>query len=158
MIWSIVIKKNGYDYLKELVNHHISGQMKVAPEHTSDGMLELMGKPNKDSLVEFKKTFDKLNKAQNKNQFLTYYLIAAHPGCKDKDMHELKDFTTNELKMNPEQAQVFTPTPGTYSSVMYYTELNPFTKEKIFVEKDVRKKEKQKEIVVQKSRCHKGKR
>ena len=63
-------------------------------------------------------------------------------------MHDLKQFTTHELKMNPEQAQVFIPTPGTYSAVMYYTEMDPFTKKKIFVEKDARRKEKQKEIVV----------
>jgi radical SAM superfamily enzyme YgiQ (UPF0313 family) len=66
-------------------------------------------------------------------------------------MYELKRFTTEELKMNPEQAQVFTPTPGTYSAVMYYTELDPITRKKIFVEKDTRKKEKQKEIVVAKN-------
>ena len=65
-------------------------------------------------------------------------------------MHELKQFTTHELKINPEQAQVFTPTPRTYSAVMYYTELDPFTKKKIFVEKDTLRKERQKEIVVAK--------
>tara|TARA_R110002033_G_scaffold20278_1_gene51139 strand:+ start:18338 stop:20068 length:1731 start_codon:yes stop_codon:yes gene_type:complete len=144
-------KKHGYEYLKELVNHHISGQMKVAPEHTSDRVLKLMGKPGKQPLIEFKKMYDRLNKEAGKQQFLTYYLIAAHPGCEEKDMHELKHFTKHELKMNPEQAQVFTPTPGTYSSVMYYTELDPVTREKIFVEKDTKRKEKQKDIVIDKS-------
>ncbi|MFA7084362.1 MAG: YgiQ family radical SAM protein [Arcobacteraceae bacterium] len=143
-------KKHGYEYLKELVFHHISGQMKVAPEHTSDRVLKLMGKPGKQSLVEFKKLYDKLNKESGKNQFLTYYLIAAHPGCEEKDMHELKQFTTHELKMNPEQAQVFTPTPSTYSAVMYYTEMDPQTRKKIFVEKDTKRKEKQKDIVITK--------
>ncbi len=143
-------KKHGYEYLKELVNHHISGQMKVAPEHTSDRVLQLMGKPGKQSLVDFKKLYDQLNREAGKNQFLTYYLIAAHPGCEEKDMHELKNFTTNELKMNPEQAQVFTPTPSTYSAVMYYTELDPVTRKKIFVEKDTKRKEKQKDIVIKK--------
>lgn len=65
-------------------------------------------------------------------------------------MHELKQFTTHELKMNPEQAQIFTPTPGTYSSVMYYTEMDPETREKIYVEKDRNRKEKQKSIVIDK--------
>ncbi len=143
-------KKYGYEYLKELVNHHISGQMKVAPEHTSDRVLDLMGKPGKEPLIEFKKMYDKLNKEAGKKQFLTYYLIAAHPGCEEKDMHELKQFTTHELKMNPEQAQVFTPTPSTYSAVMYYTELDPKTRKKIFVEKDTKRKEKQKAIVIDK--------
>ncbi len=144
-------KKYGYEYLKELVNHHISGQMKVAPEHTSNRVLRLMGKPGKQPLIDFKNMYDKLNKEAGKKQFLTYYLIAAHPGCEEKDMHELKQFTTHELKMNPEQAQVFTPTPGTYSSVMYYTELDPITRKKIFVEKDNARKEKQKNIVIDKS-------
>lgn len=143
-------KKHGYSYLKEMVQHHISGQLKVAPEHTQQHVLELMGKPGKETLVEFKKMYDQLNKEEGKNQFLTYYLIAAHPGCEEKDMHELKRFTTEELKMNPEQAQVFTPTPGTYSAVMYYTEMDPKTRKKIFVEKDTKRKEKQKKIVVEK--------
>ena len=147
-----VDKRHGYDYLKELVNHHISGQMKVAPEHTEQHVLDLMGKPGKQTLIDFKKLYDRLNKEAGKKQFLTYYLIAAHPGCTEKDMHELKRFTRDELKMNPEQAQVFTPTPGTYSSVMYYTEMDPVTRKKIFVEKDTRRKEKQKEIVVKKQK------
>ncbi|MDQ7045135.1 MAG: YgiQ family radical SAM protein [Sulfurimonas sp.] len=143
-------KKHGYEYLKEMVKHHISGQMKVAPEHTQQHVLELMGKPGKQTLVDFKKLYDKLNAEEGKKQFLTYYLIAAHPGCEDKDMHELKRFTTEELQMNPEQAQVFTPTPGTYSAVMYYTEMDPKTRKKIFVEKDTKRKEYQKNIVVKK--------
>ena len=143
-------KQHGYTYLKEMVKHHISGQMKVAPEHTQQHVLELMGKPGKQTLVDFKKLYDKLNREEGKKQFLTYYLIAAHPGCEERDMHELKRFTTDELKMNPEQAQVFTPTPSTYSAVMYYTELDPKTRKKIFVEKDTKRKEKQKAIVVKK--------
>ena len=143
-------KKHGYDYLKSLVKDHISGQMKVAPEHTEQHVLDLMGKPGKQTLIDFKKLYDKLNRDMGKKQFLTYYLIAAHPGCEEKDMHELKRFTTQELKMNPEQAQVFIPTPGTYSAVMYYTEMDPVTRKKIFVEKDIKRKEKQKEIVVKK--------
>ena len=101
--------------------------------------------------------FDDLNKESGKKQFITYYLIAAHPGCKESHMHELKQFTTHELKINPEQAQVFTPTPGTYSAVMYYTEMDPFAKEKIFVEKDTLRKERQKEIVVAKKSFCKSK-
>ncbi len=149
-------KKNGYMYLKELVKHHISGQMKVAPEHTSPHVLHLMNKPGKQTLVDFKRLYDKLNRDLGKKQFLTYYLIAAHPGCSERDMHDLKRFTTQELKMNPEQAQVFTPTPGTWSSVMYYTELDPDTRKKIFVEKDLKRKEKQKAIVIQKERQKSG--
>ena len=145
-------KQHGYTYLKEMVKHHISGQMKVAPEHTEQHVLELMGKPGKQTLIDFKKMYDKLNAEEGKKQFLTYYLIAAHPGCKEKDMRELKRFTTDELQMNPEQAQVFTPTPSTYSAVMYYTELDPKTRKKIFVEKDTKRKERQKQIVVAKEK------
>jgi len=130
--------------------------MKVAPEHTVQHVLDLMGKPGKETLVDFKKLYDKLNREMGKKQFLTYYLIAAHPGCEEKDMHELKRFTTQELKMNPEQAQVFIPTPGTYSAVMYYTEMDPVTRKKIFVEKDIKRKEKQKEIVIKKEVRHKS--
>ncbi|PHM16790.1 MAG: YgiQ family radical SAM protein [Sulfuricurvum sp. PD_MW2] len=149
-------KRQGYEYLKEMVRHHISGQMKVAPEHTSEHVLHLMNKPGKQTLVDFKKLYDKLNREEGKKQFLTYYLIAAHPGCTEKDMHDLKRFTSEELKMNPEQAQVFTPTPGTYSAVMYYTEMDPQTRKKIFVEKDTARKEKQKQIVVAKDNFKSG--
>ena len=149
-------QRKGYSYLRELVEHHISGQMKVAPEHTEQRVLDLMGKPGKQTLVDFKRLYDKLNKDMGKKQFLTYYLIAAHPGCEESDMHKLKNFTTNELKMNPEQAQVFTPTPGTYSAVMYYTEMDPATRKKIFVEKDMHRKEKQKAIVQAKNNFSSG--
>ncbi len=149
-------KTQGYEYLKEMVRHHISGQMKVAPEHTSDHVLHLMNKPGKQTLVDFKKLYDRLNREEGKKQFLTYYLIAAHPGCTEKDMHDLKRFTSDELKMNPEQAQVFTPTPGTYSAVMYYTQMDPVTRKKIFVEKDTARKEKQKQIVVAKESFKSG--
>ncbi|MFV0480775.1 MAG: YgiQ family radical SAM protein, partial [Campylobacteraceae bacterium] len=131
-------KENGVNYLKTLTKHHISGQMKIAPEHTEDKVLKLMGKPNKKSLVDFKNLFYKINEQSGKKQFLTYYLIAAHPGCAESDMKSLKDFTNKELKLNPEQVQIFTPTPGTYSSVMYYTKLDPTTRKPIFVETEIR--------------------
>ena len=143
-------KKHGAQYLKTLVDHHISGQMKVAPEHTEDKILRLMGKPNKEALLNFKSDFDNLNKKSGKKQFLTYYLIAAHPGSEIKDMESLKEFTNKELKLNPEQVQVFIPTPSTYSTLMYYTEMDPWSRKPIFIEKDPLKKQKQKDIVTQK--------
>jgi len=143
-------KKFGNEYLKTLVNHHISGQMKVAPEHTEDKILRLMGKPDKKTLLNFKANFEDLNKKSGKKQFLTYYLIAAHPGSDMSDMQSLKQFANKELKLNPEQVQVFTPTPSTYSTLMYYTELDPWTREKIFVEKDPIRKQKQKDVVTAK--------
>lgn len=142
-------KKFGDDYLEEIIKDHVSGQMKIAPEHTEDKILSLMGKQGKNILREFKNRFYKINEKYNKKQFLTYYLIAAHPGCNEGDMLDLKRFASSELKISPEQVQVFTPTPSTYSTLMYYTELNPFTGKKLFVEKDNGKKQKQKDIITQ---------
>ena len=144
-------KKYGGAYLESIINHHISGQLKIAPEHTENKVLGKMGKPGNEYLQEFKDEFYRLNKKFGQNQFLTYYLIAAHPGCTYQDMERLKTFTRKELKANPEQVQIFTPITSTYSTLMYYTEMDPFTKERIFVEKDIREKERQKEIIVPKS-------
>jgi uncharacterized radical SAM protein YgiQ len=141
----------GETYLREIVEHHVSGQLKVAPEHTENNVLDLMGKPGADSLLKFKGKFDRLSRAVGKPQFLTYYLIAAHPGCTAQDMVRLKGFTSEKLHVNPEQVQIFTPTPSTYSSLMYYTELDPFTRRPLFVEKDPRRKEHQKDIVTRKA-------
>ena len=136
--------KCGNLYLEELIKNHISGQMKVAPEHTEDKILGLMGKQGKDVLKSFKDKFYNINEKMGKKQFLTYYLIAAHPGCGDKEMADLKKFASQELRLNPEQVQIFTPTPSTYSTLMYYIEKDPFTGKKLFVEKDTSRKEKQK--------------
>lgn len=142
--------KCGQAYLKELVKDHISGQMKIAPEHTEDSILSLMGKDGKSCLNEFKNRFYKLNEELGKKQFLTYYLIAAHPGCREKEMMDLKKYASKELRVNPEQVQIFTPTPSTYSTLMYYIEKDPFTGKKLFVEKDNGRKQKQKDIVIEK--------
>lgn len=142
--------KCGYQYLEEVVAHHVSGQMKVAPEHTEPHVLDLMGKPGQESLIKFKDMFYKMNEKAGKKQFLTYYLIAAHPGCSEEDMKSLKSFASRELKTNPEQVQIFTPTPSTWASVMYYTEKDPFTGNKIFVEKEQGRKERQKNAVIKK--------
>jgi uncharacterized radical SAM protein YgiQ len=141
-------QKYGGEYLRELIKHHISGQLKIAPEHSEGYVLEKMGKPDQGYLKKFKDKFFKINKELKKKQFLTYYLIAAHPGCKEDDMQRLKKFTSQELKINPEQVQIFTPIPSTYSTLMYYTEIDPFNQKPIFVEKNLKKKERQKEIVV----------
>ena len=145
-------KKHGRRYLREVVQHHVSGQMKVAPEHTEDHVLRRMGKPGIRLLLDFKNLFYRLTGAARKKQFLTYYLIAAHPGCTERDMRRLKRFASRELKINPEQVQIFTPTPSTYSSLMYTTEMDPWSGERIFVEKDPARKERQKNIVVERRR------
>ena len=99
--------------------------------------------------------FYKHSHEAGKQQFLTYYFIAAHPGCTEKEMKELKVFASEKLKINPEQVQIFTPTPSTYSTLMYYTEKNPWTGEKIFIEKDTKRKQHQKDLVVEKIRINK---
>lgn len=144
-------QKYGTDYLKEIVNYHVSGQLKIAPEHSEQHVLEKMGKPGREELLRFKKLFDDYSRQAHKDQFLTYYLIAAHPGCNDADMRNLKRFTSQELHISPEQVQIFTPTPSTYSSLMYYTGIDPFTRQPIFVEKDPAHREQQKQIIIEKT-------
>ncbi|WP_321419196.1 YgiQ family radical SAM protein [uncultured Desulfobacter sp.] len=144
-------KQKGQAYLKQVVADHVSGQMKLAPEHCAPGVLALMGKPDIESLVAFKHRFDRICNTLNKKQYLTYYLIAAHPGCTIKEMNELKDFTRNELHITPEQVQIFTPTPSTFSTLMYYTGMDPFAMVPVSVEKDLRAKEKQKQIITRKA-------
>ena len=139
--------QHGRRYLRDVVAHHVSGQMKIAPEHTEDSILARMGKPSKGALIKFKQKFDELNQELGKRQFLTYYLIAAYPGCTDEDMFQLRRFTSEKLRIHPEQVQIFTPTPSTYATLMYYTEQDPFTGQPIFVEKDAARKERQKKIV-----------
>jgi radical SAM superfamily enzyme YgiQ (UPF0313 family) len=111
-----------------------------------------MGKPDiNQNLLRFKEKFDDLSRTAEKKQFLTYYMIAAHPGCDEIDMQKLKSFTSNKLNINPEQVQIFTPTPSTYSTLMYYTEQDPFTGEPIFVEKNPERKQRQKDIITNKN-------
>ncbi|NMB55243.1 MAG: YgiQ family radical SAM protein [Leptolinea sp.] len=138
---------HGEAYLREIVSHHVSGQLKIAPEHSEESVLALMGKPGSRSLLRFKREFDSLTASVGKHQFLTYYLIAAHPGCDEENMRRLKRFTSRELHISPEQVQIFTPTPSTYSSLMYYTEMDPFSMNPIFVEKENARKERQKAII-----------
>jgi len=141
-------REHGSEYLGEVVTHHVSGQMKVAPEHSERMVLELMGKPGPDTLLAFRKLFMDLTRKAGKPQFLTYYLIAAHPGCTLEDMERLRAFARRELKLRPRQVQVFTPTPSTYATLMYWTERDPFTGKPCFVEKTERGRERQKQAVL----------
>jgi uncharacterized radical SAM protein YgiQ len=139
---------HGKAYLKEIVEHHVSGQLKVAPEHSEDHILTRMGKPGREELLRFKRLFDELTARAHMDQYLTYYLIAAYPGCSDEDMRRLKHFASQDLRISPEQVQIFIPLPSTYASVMYYTGLDPFTRQPVFVEKDPARRERQKRILV----------
>lgn len=148
----------GPDYLSELAAHHVSGQLKVAPEHCEPAVLDLMGKPGIQALEQFKTDFETASRRAGKRQFLTYYLMAAHPGCDASHMRRLKSYTRSTLRLSPEQVQIFTPTPSTWSSVMYHLKMNPFTGEPIFVETSTRGKKRQKAIVTPGGRVHKDRR
>jgi uncharacterized radical SAM protein YgiQ len=138
-------KKSGKDFFEYIVLHCTSGQMKIAPEHTENSVLQAMAKPSA-NLLKFINDFYSIAKKLKKKQFLTYYLIAGHPICSEKEMQKMKTFFSKELKVIPEQIQIFTPTPSTYSTMMYYCELDYKTNNKIFVEKSLQKLRKQKEI------------
>jgi uncharacterized radical SAM protein YgiQ len=138
----------GRQYLEEIIRHHISGQLKIAPEHSVDRILRLMGKPKADLLERFVSLFYQINKTLGKKQFLTCYFIAAYPGCTLEDMHKLKRFIRRVLGFTPEQIQIFTPSPSTMATLMYYTETTVRGKHALFVEKHNRKKEKQKLLLL----------
>lgn len=141
-------KTKGPAYVDRLVAEHVSGQLKIAPEHCTKNVLSLMGKPGCGPLLEFKRMFDESNQRQGKKQFLTYYFIAAHPGCYMKDMEELDSFIHRELKTNPEQVQIFTPTPSTLSTMIYYTRRDYENTTNIKCEHSMQMKQKQKEVIV----------
>lgn len=124
-----------FAYLKRVIQKHTSGRLKVAPEHTSDGVLKLMRKPAFSLFKTYKAFFDRFCKENNLNQQTTPYFISSHPGCELKDMAHLAG-ETNKLGYRLEQVQDFTPTPMTVSTVMYYSGINPYNGETVFVAKD----------------------
>ena len=141
-----LIEDNNDEFFKELVTHHISGQLKVAPEHCSAQVLSAMGKPEIESYIRFKKRFYELTKSINKEQFLVPYLMSSHPGSTIKDAIELSLFLKNE-GMRPEQVQDFYPTPGTVSTCMYYTGYDPFTMKEIYTAKTPEEKAEQRALL-----------
>ena len=118
-------------YTEELITRHVSGRLKVAPEHTQDRVLHFMRKPSFKLFEQFKKIFDRINKQQGLNQQLIPYFISSHPGCTETDMAELAVITKN-LHFQLEQVQDFTPTPMTLATEMYYTGYHPYTLEKVY--------------------------
>lgn len=144
----IADRSEGERYLDELVRHHVSGQLKIAPEHSEAHVLARMGKPPIEACMHFRERFYHITRKAGLNQFLTYYLMAAYPGSTLDDMHRLRRFTRAQLQAAPEQIQIFTPTPSTYAALMYHTERDPFDGRPLFVEKDRRKKRRQKEAVL----------
>lgn len=133
-------------FFKELINHHISGQLKVAPEHCSNNVLKRMGKPSIETYNKFKNRFYALTKSANKKQFLVPYLMSSHPGSTINDAIELSLFLKKE-GLHPEQVQDFYPTPGTVSTCMFYTGLDPYTMEKVYVPRTAKEKAEQRALL-----------
>ncbi len=119
------------DYARELITRHVSGRLKVAPEHTSDRVLWLMRKPSFQLFYDFKRIFDRINKEEHLNQQIIPYFISSHPGCTEQDMAQLAEIT-KQLNFHLEQVQDFTPTPMTVSTETWYTGYDPYTLEKVW--------------------------
>ena len=125
------INKANVQYAKELIVKHVSGRLKVAPEHTSDRVLSIMRKPSFNQFYQFKRTFDRINQEYHLNQQLIPYFISSHPGCTEEDMAELA-VITKDLDFHLEQVQDFTPTPMTVATETWYTGFHPYTLERVY--------------------------
>ena len=130
-------------YGKELITKHVSGRLKVAPEHTSDNVLKIMRKPSWQHYEQFHRFFERVNAETGLHQQLIPYFISSHPGCTNKDMQQLAD-QCKRLHYRPEQVQDFTPTPMTLATTIFYTGLNPYTMQPVYVAKTKEEKQKQK--------------
>ena len=144
--YDYVLDDNNKDFVRELCEHHVSGQLKVAPEHVSEHVTTIMGKANKSYFLKFKSWFDEANRKLGKQQFLVPYFMSSHPGCTLEDAIELAEFLRDQ-NMTPEQVQDFIPTPGSLSTAMYYTGINPLTGEPVYVAKKGRDKAMQRALM-----------
>ena len=127
------------EYTRELISRHVSGRLKVAPEHTSDRVLYLMRKPSFQQFYEFKRLFDRINREMNLREQIIPYFISSHPGCREEDMAELA-VITKDLDFHLEQVQDFTPTPMTNATETWYSGYDPYTLEPVFCAKSQREK------------------
>ena len=134
------------DFLKELCRYHISGQLKIAPEHISDRVTRLMGKSNRKVYLTFVRKFKAMNEALGKKQYLVPYFMSSHPGAELSDAVELAVFL-REMGYHPQQVQDFIPTPGTLSTCMYYTGVHPLTKETVYTAKTAMEKRMQRALI-----------
>ena len=126
------VNRTNTEYARELIKNHVSGRLKVAPEHTSDRVLSVMRKPSFSLFKQFKQTFDRINESEHLNQQIIPYFISSHPGCEPIDMAELA-IETKRLNFQLEQVQDFTPTPMTLATEMYHTGLDPYTLQPVYV-------------------------
>ena len=134
------------DFLRELCKYHVSGQLKVAPEHVSDKVLKRMGKPSNEVYQKFSNEYRKMNEKLGLKQYLVPYLMSSHPGCDMKEAVKLAEFV-RDLGYMPEQVQDFYPTPSTISTCMYYTGIDPRTGEAVYVPKNPHEKEMQRALI-----------
>jgi len=133
------VNRSTAEYTRELIANHVSGRLKVAPEHTSDTVLQIMRKPSFSQFYDFKRTFDKINKELNLRQQIIPYFISSHPGCTEEDMAELA-VITKKLDFHLEQVQDFTPTPMTVATEAWYTGYHPYTLQPVFSAKSQKEK------------------
>ncbi|MBP5305725.1 MAG: DUF3362 domain-containing protein, partial [Lachnospiraceae bacterium] len=133
-------------FLRELVKYHVSGQLKVAPEHVSDSVLQLLGKPENAVYQKFVEKYEKVNKELGLKQFLVPYLMSSHPGSGLKEAVELAE-SVRDMGYMPEQVQDFYPTPSTISTVMYYTGVDPRNGKKVYVCKNPHEKAMQRALI-----------
>jgi uncharacterized radical SAM protein YgiQ len=133
-------------FLEELAGHHVSGQLRVAPEHVSKPVLDAMGKPSHEVYLDFLEKFRKANQKTGKKQYAVPYFMSSHPGCTMKEAVKLAEYI-RDMGFMPEQVQDFYPTPATISTCMYYTGLDPRTMKKIYVPRDPREKEMQRALI-----------
>lgn len=141
----LLLDKND-EFFEELCKYHVSGQLKVAPEHISDEVLEKMGKPSSDVYFKFAEKYEKINKKINKDQYLVPYLISSHPGCGLKQAAKLTEYLISINHM-PEQVQDFYPTPGTISTCMFYTGIDPRNMKKVYVPRTREEKQMQRALL-----------
>lgn len=134
------------EFLRELCRHHVSGQLKVAPEHISQRVLDRMGKPGRQVFDRFVARYRAINQELGKEQYLVPYFMSSHPGCTLRDAVELAEYI-RDMGVNPEQVQDFIPTPGSLSTCMFYTGLDPRTMEKIHIPKSPREKAMQRALL-----------
>ena len=130
------------EYGRQLITRHVSGRLKVAPEHTSPEVLKLMRKPSWEHFLQFREFFLRTNEQANMHQQLIPYFISSHPGCTNRDMAHLAEWT-KKMHYRPEQVQDFTPTPMTLSTTMFYTGLNPYTMQSVYVARTPKEKKQQ---------------
>ena len=133
-------------FMKELIEHHVSGQLKVAPEHASNRVLDYMGKPHIETYERFEEKFYRMTKSVGKEQYLVPYLMSSHPGCTLNDAIDLAVFLKKH-NIRPEQVQDFYPTPGTISTAMFYTGLDPYTLEPVYVPRKPEEKQLQRALL-----------